>query len=483
MKTIILILLVVPFPTILSFGQNVTPIEQPDSVSTEVNAVLYPSRIFIPIEIKETIIKSLIDNATPESQRIKDESRTREINFSFKITDRETEFNNSTITHNLRLTKGDGSYKWRNWGRYPWPIRGRWYGPWFRVDCDDIRGNAEVNISISLEHNYQVKALGEIKAKIDNIQCAQFNVTGIARAFGWHDFKQSINKNLENEFKKIDLKSAIADVWKQIQIPHKVSNDLYLFVKPETITYNDLKFSDGSGKTGVGLSFFATTGDKNDSIKWHSDIPLPDLVKNPTMAANKIELNLPLNLSYDLLNKVAKDRLTGRVIKGKNRKGREKRYAKIDSIEIYGSKEYQNGIVVGLKTKVYRTIFKKEHVPIYIHAKLDYDTLQKRLFITEYKLDSKTENGLYNISLEAIANKIAYSKIIPKLYFDVSNVINEQKAIANRLLENKIEITTGVKLSGVVETLEVKQIIAQPDRLSCLFILTGTTNIEILELK
>lgn len=463
-----------------SYGQKNEQIIKPDSVTIETNYQLFPSKVFIPLAVNQSYLKTLIDNATPTSQQIKDNSRTQEFNVSVNIIDGETKFNGTNITHNARLKGGDGYVKkrtcWSTW-------IGSGCSPWIRLDCDDIRGNASVSINASINNDFSITADGKLKAEIDNVQCAQINVTGILRAFGWHDFEQDLNKNLNTELKKIDIKKPVVEVWNKIQNPYKISNDLYLLIKPKEIIYNDLYFENGFAKTGIGLNFFATTGNFNDSASWETNIPLPSLIKNPEITDNNIEINLPINLPYTFLDKTAKEKLIGQIIKGKKKNGKEKKYAKVLDIEIYGSKEKEYDIVLGLKTKIYRTIFKREKVPVFLHAKLDYDTIQKKLYIKSYKLDSKTESGLYNISLEAIANKVVYNKIINKLQFDAGTAIEEQKKIANKLLEDKIEITKGVKLSGVVNTLEIKTLISQPDRIFCLFSLKGNANVEIMEIK
>lgn len=463
-----------------SYGQKAEKIEKPDSVTIESNFKLIPSRVFIPIGVNQTYLKTLIDNATPTSQQIKDNSRTQELNVTIDITDKETKFNGTNITHNARLTGGDGYVKKRScWST---PI-GSGCTPWVRMDCDDIRGNASVSINATLNNDFSLTASGKLQAEIDNVQCSQINVTSILRAFGWHDFEQDLNKNITKELKKIDIKKPVTEIWKKVQMPYKVSEDFYLLIKPEEILYKDLFFENGLANTGVGLNFYATTGNSNDSANWETNIPLPNLVKNPNVKDNNIEINLPINIPYTLIDKTAKEKLIGQIIKGKKKNGQEKKYAKILDIEIYGSKETDYDIVLGLKTKIYRTIFKREKVPVYLHAKLDYDTIQKKLYVKSYKLDSKTESGLYNISLETIANKIVYTKIINKLQFEIGNAIDEQKKIANKLLAEKIEITKGVKLTGVVNTLEIKSLISQPDRIFCLFSLKGNANVEVLEIK
>ena len=303
------------------------------------------------------------------------------------------------------------------------------------------------------------------------------------RTFGWNDFEQEVTQNINSELNKIGIKKQVTEIWKKVQVPYKVSDDFYLLIKPKEILYKDLFFENGYAKTGIGLNFYATTGNSADSAKWKINIPLPNLVKNPTNKNNNIELNLPINLPYTMLDKTAKEKLIGETIEVKKKNGKKKKYATILDVEIYGSKETDYDIVLGFKTKIYRTIFKREIVPIFLHAKLGYDTMQKKLYITSYKLDSKTESGLFNISVQALANKIVYTNVLTKLQFEVGKAIEEQKKIANKLLKDKIEITKGVKLSGVVNTLEIKALIPQPDRIFCLFSLKGNANVEVLEIK
>ena len=463
-----------------SYGQKIKKIEKPDSVTAESTFKLMPSSVFIPIKVNQTYLKTLIDNATPTSQQISDNSTTQEFNVSINIIDKETKFNGTNITHYARLTGGNGYIKKRTcWST---PI-GNGCSPWVRLDCNDISGNASISIQASLNADFTITSTSKLKTEIDNVECAQLNVTGILRAFGWNDFEQEVTQNINTELNKIGIKKQVTEIWKKVQVPYKVSDDFYLLIKPKEILYKDLFFEKGYAKTGIGLNFYATTGNSADSAKWKINIPLPNLVKNPIIKNNNIELNLPINLPYTLLDKTAKEKLIGETIEVKKKNGKKKKYATILDVEIYGSKETDYDIVLGLKTKIDRTIFKREIVPIFLHAKLGYDTMQKKLYVTSYKIDSKTESGLFNISVQALANKIVYTKVLTKLQFEVGKAIDEQKKIANKLLKDKIEITKGVKLSGVVNTLEIKALIPQPDRIFCLFSLKGNANVEVLEIK
>jgi hypothetical protein len=262
-----------------SIAQQTNPVVKPDPVTTEAKYELLPSSVFVPIEISQTLLKQLIHQATPTQQRIRDESKTEELNFSFDIKDGETKFTGNTISHHMRLTNGDGSYRRRGWTRQPWPFNGRIYLPWVRVDCDDIRGNADVDITVNLQSNYQLKATGNLSAKIDNVQCAQFNVTGIARAFTSHSFKQDLDKSLNNGLKTINIKSTVSDLWQQLQTPYRVDNDLYFLIKPSAILYQDIQFSGETATTGIGLNFYACTGNKVDSAQWKPNVALPNLTK------------------------------------------------------------------------------------------------------------------------------------------------------------------------------------------------------------
>lgn len=477
------LLIILFFTSLISQAQDVPVFEKPAAVSETSKIPLKLSTVFIPIEMQQSTLKKMLVNASPESIQLDNEGDLESYNFKFKLKDGTTSFNNNEIRHMIRFTEGNGTYKKRTATNKPWPYSGIIYSPWASVSCADIRGNALLSVKLSLQSNYQIKATSEINATIDNVACAGMNLTGLAKTFGYNNFNENLTKNIEGELKKLDLKRTFQSLWNELQKPFKINEEFYLVAKPVDISYKNIHFQDGLVKFGLGLSFYASTISPNEVSSQIGTTPLPDLKQHSNAPGNSFELNIPVQLPYTYLDKMAKEMVTGYVISSTNEKGKEKKYGKIESVELFGSKDPKYDVVIALQATLYKTVFKKKIVPIYLHAKFKYDANQKKIVVQDYKLDPKTENGFYNLSMKAVANKLAYSKIIGNLKFSVEKEINQQKVAINKYLEQKIELTKGVQLSGIVDSVELQDIIAQPTKLVCLFGMKGNVKIEVMEIN
>ncbi len=467
----------------IASAQEVANFEKPDVITQQTKINYKTSSIYIPIEMDQNTIKKLITNATPPTQTLEGKTDTDDYTFKFNLKNGATSFTTSSLTTILRFTEGNGTYKTRKLINKPWPYTGTFYTPWVSVNCNDIRGNADLKVSLSLQPNYQIKAKGELNANIDNIECATINVASLAKTMGWNKIKEDITQTLNSELQKIKLKKSIQELWTQLQKPYPINNDFTLVAHPIGISYSDLTFQDGLAKLGIGLTFSIATVPPNDVNLTSQITPLPEMKKWTDKPSSMFEINIPVNLPYTFLDKTAKDLVNGYEISNTNDNGKVKKYGKIHSVEITGSKEPKYDVVIALNATLYRTIFKKKVIPIYLHAKLGYDPVKMKIFVSEYKLDPKTENGLYNLSLRAIANKLAYGKILAALQFNVEKEINTQKDAINTYLKKEIELTKGIKLSGVLDVLDLDQIIAQPNQLTCVFTLKGNAKIQVMDIS
>lgn len=477
--------LIVPlcFSFTILHAQEVAVFEKPASVTENQTIPLKLSTVLIPIEMRQNTLKKLLVNASPESLHLTNEGETESYNFKFKLKDGTTTFSSNEIRHMIRFTEGNGTYKKRTATNKPWPYSGIIYSPWASVSCADIRGNALLSVKLALQSNYQIKATSEINATIDNVACAGMNLTGLAKTFGYDNFNENLTKNIESELKKLELKKTFQSLWNELQKPFKINEEFHLVAKPVDISYKNIHFQDGLVKFGLGISFFASVQNENEAQIQKAVVPLPDLKQHEADGKNTLELNIPVQLPYSYLDKMAKEMVTGYIISTTNEKGKEKKYGKIESVELFGSKDPKYDVVIALQATLYKTVFKKKIVPIYLHAKLKYDANQKKIVVQDYKLDPKTENGFYNLSMKAVANKLAYCKIIGNLKFSVEKEINQQKTAINKYLEQKIELTKGVQLSGIVDSVELQDIIAQPTKLVCLFGMKGNVKIEVMEIN
>lgn len=441
------------------------------------------SYVFLPIKVKNSEIKNIINSATPNSVQLKDKGDTKRYDITFKVNDVNTELGGNKIKHTLRLTDGNGTYGSRGYTNNPWPFSGRTYFPWVTLGCDDIRANANISISTTIEKNYTINSNSTYNAKIDNAKCESVNVTSLLRAFGWHHFSDNISKDINKELKKLPFKKEVEKIWNNIQKPINIDSTTYLLIKPKNLIYKDFSFDNSNLNLGVGLKFYATSGDQNDANNWNPNVILPNLEKISELPQNNIDLDIPLNIQYSSIEKKAKENLIGQYIKVKNKKGKEKKYAKILDVSIESSSIDKYDLKLGLKVKILKPIFKRKKGFIYLHSKMVFDKSEEKLFVDKFKIDAQTNSWLANNSIEALANLIVYNKLKKKMRIDLDKKIDEQKVKLNDKLKNKIEIVDGVNLSGVINDLEIKEIKPLNNSLYLSFLFKGNVNIDILEIN
>jgi hypothetical protein len=347
----------------------------------------------------------------------------------------------------------------------------------------EISGQASFAVDVKLKSDYSIAATGKLKASLENLEWAGMNMTEIMKTFGWHYFEKDLNDLLAKESRQIDLKNKIYPLWVTLQQPFLLQNNLVLQLQPKQVLYDDLYFEKGAAKTKIGLLFSARIGEGSAAPASVIPVPLPSLTLNAGANDGKIECNIPLTLSYPALSRMAQDSLKGKIFSRKNKKGKTEPYLEITNIEVEHSQLPQYDIAIKVESNILRTIFKKRKVPVYCYGKIMYDSATAQLYVTAYKVDARTKNFLYNISVETLSNRLFYKKIKSYLIYNTGAVIAEQKKSFNNLLQKKINIAKGMQLSGKIQELAVKNIRFFPDQLYSEFLMKGVAGIEVSEIQ
>ena len=197
---------------------------------------------------------------------------------------------------------------------------------------------------------------------------------------------------------------------------------------------------------------------------------------------NPIRIHVPISISYPALEEVIKKKMVGEFIPpGKPEGNNEPPYAQILDIKLTGSATGTNEVILGIKLRILRTVLKRDQVGLIVHASLGYDNATQLLYVRKFKVDSKTPSGFYNTSLEVLANRVAYNKILQKTRFKLGDIISKQKGKVNALLEKGKDLK-GVKLSGTVEIVRILDIHPQADKVSLSVELQGAMEADIFDL-
>lgn len=180
---------------------------------------------------------------------------------------------------------------------------------------------------------------------------------------------------------------------------------------------------------------------------------------------NLIKIQLPISVTYPALEGVLKQKMLGEYIPKQEKGSTEVPYAQILDIALAGSDDNYYDVILRLKIRILRTVLKRDQADLLVKATLDYDNATQQLFVSRFKLDSKTSSGFFNTGIEVLANKVAYNQILKRTRVNLGAIISQEVKKANGLLENGLDVK-GAKLTGKAEKVQVLDISPHRDRLS-----------------
>lgn len=196
---------------------------------------------------------------------------------------------------------------------------------------------------------------------------------------------------------------------------------------------------------------------------------------------NAIRIQLPVNVSYAAIEQLLKKKMTGEYIPRKEEGGPDGPYAKILDISVSAADTGAFDIDLRMKISILRTVLKRDEADLVVSAILDFDNDSQMLFVPKFRLDSQTGSRFFNASLEVLANKVAYNQILKKARVNVGNIIAKELRKVNGILEKSPELK-GLKLSGAVEKVTLKEITAQQSGISLIIETEGNLEANIFDL-
>ncbi len=465
------------------FAQIIPEFEKPKVATEEAKETLFLSKIYIPIEIDKQIINTIVEDATPNKLTSRVTSDVRDLNVNFKVVSGETKFGKTDIKHGLTLENENTTYRSRNKRNRSWPFKGYKFSDWTQDQCNEIISSGSANLLVRLGKDADFFPAIDIVADVDKVMCNQNDYAAMATLLNYQEYRNLFKTNLEKELKNLDFKNNVTKTWDNLQNPFAINKELFITKKPESIIYKDLRFEDEKlGKMNLGFLVNLSTSKTGDPALSLEKTALPELTKYTEKSKTTVAINMPYTATFSVLKEKLKGKFSGESIKGKNSAGKIKKFAKVMDIDFFGSEDEEYDLIIGLNSRLVNKSVKEQIAPIYIHAKLAYDTIKKNVFINQYVIDEISKKALEKYDAQPIANKFSYTKILSKFQFKIDDLIDNQKKITKSFKTNKIDICYGVKISKVLTALELNKVIPQPDRLFCLFILKGQPEIDVLKI-
>lgn len=195
------------------------------------------------------------------------------------------------------------------------------------------------------------------------------------------------------------------------------------------------------------------------------------------METENQNLTLPVKIPYEVLQQ-----LTDKVLIGMEIGTGERKQGRILSTSIGASALPEYDVVLGLKLRVLRRILMAKEVEVFIQVSLAYDTDLGEISVDTYKIASKSKNFLLDKTLQILANRMYYDKILDKATYNFNTLIDPHLLDINEKLASGITFAQAITLRGNMKKITVTQIDTLPDHVLVHISFRGGAELSVQQL-
>jgi hypothetical protein len=194
-------------------------------------------------------------------------------------------------------------------------------------------------------------------------------------------------------------------------------------------------------------------------------------------------LNLPVKISYKVLEAYLRKELVGEVIRDDHSEQETSEYAQILALSLRKSGKENFDLALILRIKTLTSFFKNKILRLNFHASLQFEKQEQEIFVEDYSLEGENRSWLMNKFIQVLANTFMYSSLKKKMRFNFSPVIEEQLKGINNKLNSQLEVFEGIFLSGKLKNFRVTEIVPGEDHLLVSVAAAGNGVVNVKELN
>lgn len=172
-----------------------------------------------------------------------------------------------------------------------------------------------------------------------------------------------------------------------------------------------------------------------------------------------IVFKLPVKINYTVLEEFLQKKMIGEYISSANKKGEEKNYLEILDVRLQKSEKEGFDLALNIQFRNLTSFFRNKEGGILLHISLNYDEYLQEITVKDHALEGETNNWFMNKSLQALANTFMYGRMKEKMKFNFRPHIEKQLIAINKKLENNLEATEGIFISGNLNDFKVREIV------------------------
>lgn len=280
-------------------------------------------------------------------------------------------------------------------------------------------------------------------------------------------YAEEIDKQIAAEFKALNVKKMVDDVWKSAFEAQKVSDNppVWIQLQPKKVFMGEFAQRGGKLILPVGLGALIDVKSSPSEVK---PTPVPKLsqAENP----GKVTLNIPVSLDFKMLADAVKAEVKDCTFT------QGKRSVTVRDVTMRGT---ANAVLVDVTIQAKSgKLFKKIEGHVHLMAVPAYDKKFRRLYLQHFAISSETNKMLIDKNLSWLAEKVFYDKIIKEAKYNIGPEVETQRNFINDYLKDvRYDM---LKASGKIDKIELEGIYIQPEALTIFFQATGSIASEVV---
>jgi len=277
--------------------------------------------------------------------------------------------------------------------------------------------------------------------------------------------QKDINTQIDKAFRSsLNMRSYFAQIWKDIQVPMKISDEYPLWVKitPLEVSTIPLQGSTNQVIHTVGIKAWTelTFGDEPG---YQVNETLPDL-KITSRLDNDLNVSLALDVPFPHIIDIARQQLVGYTY----RQG--KYLVEVKDIFLFGS---------GDKLIVALNIAGSVNGTIYLSGKPAYNKETSAIGVNDLEFDIRTTNVLIKS-----ASWLFHQNLVQTLEQKLSFPIAEQLQSAQKQLQSYLDVNRKMeyfRISGNIDRPEIGNILITRESIKAVIVFRGKVNVKLDE--
>jgi hypothetical protein len=268
---------------------------------------------------------------------------------------------------------------------------------------------------------------------------------------------KDIENDIDQKMAAIDIKTQIEEVWKALSIPTSLGKYGFFSIQPKGIALSDVTFQNNKANIDVNLTLqpLITTYPQELKIA-----PLPQL--SNYKKTNGFNINVDIVATYDSLSSILSQELTGKKVQIK------KNEVVFQEITIEGAANEQLSLKVNFTGRRKGTL--------YLLGTPTFDSISQVISFPDLTFNIATKNALLKSAKWLFSSKIT-TLLREYATFDLDQHLVEMKKTVQKELNR--EIREGIKLTGKIEKIELKEIYPREQHLIIRVNSVGVMNLSM----